>query len=108
MSVAPERAAPRAAPLQPGFETTRSTALVIDREDIDVIGPNHEVGPVRKPAHAGTTDATVVDDKDLGLPPEPIKTGADGAQEKISESSPSRLVPDESLVDVALGTLPIA
>jgi len=59
---------------------------VIDREDIDMVGTDHVVGPVRKPMNASTTYASVTDGIDLGFPPESIEAGVDGAQKDISES----------------------
>jgi hypothetical protein len=105
----PEGAALRAAPLRRqrlGFETSRSTALVIDRENIDMIGTNHVVGPIRKPVDPSTTYAIVLDGMDLGFPPQSLKASIERAQENLSESFLPRLVPGVGFVDVEFGSEP--
>ena len=86
----------RAAPLRRQrlrLETSWSTALVIDRENIDMIGTNHVVGPIQKSVDTSTTYAIVLDGIDLGFPPQSLKASIERAQENVSESFLPRLVP---------------
>jgi len=84
-------------------ETSGSTALVMDGEDVVVFGTNHVVGPVRKSMHASAADSIVLDGIDLGFPSQSIEARVDRVQEEVSEPMSSRPVPGVGFIDVELG-----